>query len=148
MAKLAIETSVERWVQDFVEEYVRNPIEAHMWDSTVAGGNGILTTLLLRPIRDTRWRPLGYQETDGSYVVMATNGGARKHPRWFRLLEVEPRCRVRIAAEEFDAVTRIPAASERDRLFAKMERAFPPLFEYQRLAGKRQIPAVLIERVG
>ena len=83
------------FIKNHIELYRRDPEKAHLWDSTAAGGSGVLPTLLLtttgRKTGEPRQAPLIYGESGGSYVVIGSRGGTPTHPVWFLNLEADPK---------------------------------------------------------
>src|SRR5262245_65167013 len=98
------------FIRAHIELYRTNPERAHWWDSTPGGGPGVLPTLLLtttgRKTGQPRDLPLIYGESDGSYVVVASKGGAPTHPVWFLNLEANPECELQVGARHLRARAR------------------------------------------
>ena len=139
-------------MRDHVELYLSDPDKAHLWDSTIFGGPGPLPTLLLiaRGAKSGKLRPLPllYQELDGKYVVIGSKGGAPTHPGWYVNLKANPECEIRIGSKRIRARARIASGEERTRDWKKMAEMYPPYDEYQKRAGSRQIPVVVLEPIG
>src|SRR5690606_2618706 len=57
-----------------------------------------------------------YGQDAGNYGVVGSNGGSDRHPRWYLNALAEPRARVQVAAETFDAVAREAEGEERDQI--------------------------------
>lgn len=141
-----------QWIADHVELYLSDPEKAHLWDSTVAGGPGPLPTLLLiaRGAKTGKLRPLPllYQEVDGNYVVIGSKGGAPQHPGWYVNLKANAECEIRVGRKRTRARARTATGEERARGWAKMAALYPPYEDYQKRAGSRQIPVVILEPAG
>ena len=88
---------------------------------------------------------LAYGEHDGRYVVVATNGGATRHPDWYLNLVEEPAVHVQIADDRFAASARDATADERPGLWTLMTSIGPAIEGHQRKSG-REIPVVILER--
>ena len=138
-----------KWIRDHVELYLSDPERARLWDSTVGGGPGPLPTLLLiaRGAKSGKLRPLPllYQELDGKYVVIGSKGGAPQHPGWYVNLEANPECEIRVGSKRMRARAYTASSEERERGWAKMAALYPPYEDYQKRAGSRQIPVVILE---
>lgn len=138
-----------QWISEHVKLYFSDPEAAHTWDSTVAGGPGPLPTLLLiaRGAKTGKLRPLPllYQEMDGRYVVIGSKGGAPQHPGWYVNLKANPECEIRVGRKRMRARARPAAGEERQRGWTKMAAMYPPYEAYQKQAGSRQIPVVILE---
>jgi deazaflavin-dependent oxidoreductase (nitroreductase family) len=137
------------FIKKHIELYRKDPEKAHMWDSTAAGGRGMLPTLLLtttgRKTGQLRDAPLIYGESDGSYVVVASRGGTPTHPVWFLNLEAHPECTLQVGAKHVRARARVAEGAERQRLWRQMAEIYPPYDQYQKNAGARTIPVVVLE---
>ena len=68
-----------KWIADHVRLYREDPDKAHMWDASMAGGKGLLPTLLLtstgRKSGEPRPLPLIYKKVGDNYVIIASKGG-------------------------------------------------------------------------
>ena len=140
------------WIAEHIELYKTDPEKAHMWDSSHLGGPGILPTLLLTTIGrksgEPRPLPLIYKEIDGAYVIIASKGGMPNHPIWFLNLEANPDCDLMVGAEAVKARARVAEGDERQRLWGELEGIYPPYADYQKNAGERVIPVVVLDPVG
>ena len=151
MPEFSVPTQLPDWVKDHVALYLESEgKEGHMWDSSVGGGPGPIATLLLattgRRSGDARTVPLIYGEADGSYVVVASRGGSKDNPDWYKNLSANPDVSIRVATNVLDAVARTAEGEEREALWQKMSGIFPPYNLYQERT-ERQIPVVVIEPV-
>jgi deazaflavin-dependent oxidoreductase (nitroreductase family) len=136
------------WIAEHIALYQSDPEKAHMWDSSAAGGEGILPTLLLtttghksgkqRPI------PLIYGAVDGGYAIIASKGGAPQHPAWYVNLLAQPECHAQIGGLSLDARARVAESPEREAIWKRMVEVYSPYDTYQANAG-REIPVVVLE---
>ena len=137
------------WIKEHIELYRTDPEKAHHWDSTPLGGPGVLPTLLLtttgRKSGEPRSLPLIYGEADGAYVVIASKGGMPNHPVWFLNLEAKPECELMVGPKAVPARARVAEGEERERLWKQMAELYPPYDDYQKNAGDRVIPVVVLE---
>jgi deazaflavin-dependent oxidoreductase (nitroreductase family) len=136
------------WIAEHVGLYFKDPEKAHMWDSTPAGGPGILPTLLLTTIGrksgEQRHSPLIYEKTNEGYIIVASKGGAPSQPAWYLNLMASPQCEIRVGTEKHRVIARIREGEERAELWNVMAKLYPPYNDYQ--AGTdRQIPIVVLE---
>ena len=138
------------WIAKHIELYRSDPEKAHMWDSAPVGGPGILPTLLLttqgRKSGEPRALPLIYGTIDHSYIVIASKGGAPKHPVWFLNLEAKPECELQVGPKHLSARARVAEGDERERLWKQMAKVYPPYLDYQK-ATERAIPVVVLDPV-
>jgi proline iminopeptidase len=137
------------WIRDHVRRYLEsNGADGHMWDSSVAGGPGLVPTLLLTTTGRKSGRklmlPLIYGKTDGGYVVIASKGGAPAHPAWYLNLSEHPEVDVQVGPAKFRAHARTAGGAERSALWKQLAGIFPPYEGYQRRTA-REIPVVVLE---
>jgi len=140
------------WIAQHIELYRTDPEKAHMWDSASLGGPGLLPTLLLtttgRKSGEPRALPLIYGEAGDGYVVIASKGGMPNHPIWYRNLEANPDCELMVGPKQVSARARVAEGEERERLWKQMAKIYPPYDDYQKSAGARTIPVVVLEPRG
>jgi deazaflavin-dependent oxidoreductase (nitroreductase family) len=140
------------WIADHVKLYKTDPAKAHLWDSSIGGGKGLIPTLLLT----TRGRksgreistPLIYAPDGSAYVVIASKGGAPDHPDWYKNLVADPICHIQVSTSGYTAKARTATGEERARLWAQLQKIYPPYDDYQRVAKGREIPVVVLEPQG
>lgn len=137
------------WIAEHIALYRKDPEKARLWDSTPLGGPGVLPTLLLtttgRKSGEPRALPLIYGEHGDFYVVIASKGGMPNHPVWFLNLEAKPECELMVGAKELSARARVAEGEERERLWKQMAAIYPPYDDYQKNAGDRIIPVVVLD---
>ena len=128
--------------QEHVDRYVATDgEEGHDWQGTTA----LILTTTGRRSGEPRSTPLIYQEHDGTYLVVASKGGADEPPAWYRNLEEQPEVTVQVKADRFRARARVAATEEKDEMWRKMTAAWPAYDEYQKKTD-REIPVVVLER--
>jgi deazaflavin-dependent oxidoreductase (nitroreductase family) len=92
-----------------------------------------------------RTTPLVYSRDGERVVIIASMGGAPKHPAWFHNISADPEVTVEIGTEKFAARASVPEGEERDRLYAQQAAMMPAFNEYQEKTTRR-IPVVVLER--
>jgi len=149
--KIDIPDYMPDWIKNHIELYLSDPEKAHLWDASLGGGSGMLHTLLLitrgRKSGELRPLPLIYGEDGDTYVVVASKGGAPEHPAWYRNLLDHPECEIRVGSKQMTARARTADDEERERLWKKMAGIYAPYDDYQKAAGNRKIPVVILEPV-
>jgi len=83
---------------------------------------------------------------DGSnYILVASTGGASKHPVWYFNLKANPSVKIQDGSDIYDMnVKEITDSDERKRLWEIAVDAYPPYHEYQQKTT-RVIPIFLAE---
>jgi F420H(2)-dependent quinone reductase len=85
-------------------------------------------------------------EHDGEYALVASMGGAPKHPVWYYNLVADPTAVViQDGPEPFDAEVRLVTGAERDEWWERAVADYPPYAEYQTKTD-RQIPVFVARR--
>ena len=85
-------------------------------------------------------------EHDGIYAVVASLGGAPRHPQWYHNLVANPLVELQDGAEKHDYRAREITGDEKALWWERSVAAYPPYAAYQRRTD-RQIPVFLLERV-
>lgn len=150
MTDIEIPAGLPDWIKDHVRLYFDDPEKGQMWDSTPAGGPGVLACLLLmtrgRKSGNQSILPLLYGVSGGSFVIVASKGGAPAHPAWYLNLAADPQCEIQVGKDKYKVKARDAEGSERDALWHLMEEIYPPYNDYQ-AATDRQIPVVVLDPV-
>lgn len=147
--KSSLPSGLPDWIHNHLKLYREDPEKAHLWDASNAGGAGKVTTLLLtttgRKSGEARTTPLIYQQYGDAYVIMGSKAGKPTHPLWYMNLEADPNCHIQVVHDHFDAVARVAEGEEREKLWSLMSAAYPLYNDYQKEAGERLIPVVVLE---
>ena len=151
MTDIKLPDTLSPWIKQHVERYLADGEIGHLWDASLAGGEGMLTTLLLTTSGRKSGKqliiPLIYRPTgDGAYSVIASKGGAPTHPAWYLNLEAEPLVHLQVVNNKFKAVARVAQGEERSRLWETMASYYPLYTRYQ-AATEREIPVVVFDPV-
>lgn len=93
-----------------------------------------------------RKSPLMRVEHDGAYAVVASMGGATKHPMWYLNLVGSPSVTLQDRPTVYEMRAREVFGDEKARWWAYAVEAWPAYAEYQTKTD-RQIPVVVLERV-
>jgi deazaflavin-dependent oxidoreductase (nitroreductase family) len=141
------EPSPQKWVRDQVETYERTDgREANTLRDT--GLPVVIFTTRGNKSGKLRKTPLMRVEHDGAYAMVASQGGAPKHPVWYYNLKADPTAlMVQDGAERFDATARELSGEERAVWWERAVAAYPSYADYQKKTD-RQIPVFLAERRG
>ena len=115
----------------------------HIWKR---GSKILLLTTRGRSSGEPRTTPLIYEQAGDAYVIVASKGGAPKHPGWYLNLVNEPQVELQVKEEVFPARARTATGEERQRLWELAARQWPDYDVYQTKTA-REIPVVVLERV-
>lgn len=89
---------------------------------------------------------VGYFDQGDVRFVVASNGGAPRHPAWYLNLTAHPDVQVEVGRETYHAIARVAVGEERTRLWNHVMETAPSYRRYQRTA--REIPLVALDRAG
>jgi deazaflavin-dependent oxidoreductase (nitroreductase family) len=82
-----------------------------------------------------------------NYILVASRGGAPKHPQWYYNLKAEPNVEIRDKTEVYKMrVREVVDPDERQRLWAIAVEAYPPYQDYQDKTD-RVIPLFVAEPI-
>jgi F420H(2)-dependent quinone reductase len=116
--------------------------------NTLAGTNWPVVIFTTRGRHSGKIRKLALMrvEHDGKYAMVASMGGAPKHPEWYLNVKANPEAlMVQDGADRFDASARELEGEEREIWWQRAVEAYPPYAQYQKKT-ERQIPVLLVER--
>ena len=125
--------------QQVTEQFRANGGRVEGWESL------ILLTIKGAKSGQPRVYPLMKVPYDGSYLAVASKGGAPENPLWYNNLVAHPDVTVEVGSEKFAATARQLTGEEREQAFTKAISVFPPYGDYQKKTS-REIPVFLLER--
>jgi deazaflavin-dependent oxidoreductase (nitroreductase family) len=85
-------------------------------------------------------------EHDGVYAVVASQGGAPKHPVWYFNMKANPHVELQDGATKLDYAAREVSGEEKAVWWERAVEAWPDYAKYQ-LRTKREIPVFVLEPV-
>ena len=85
-------------------------------------------------------------EHEGEYALVASMGGAPRHPAWYHNLVAEPLVTIQDGPEQHDHVTHIAEGDERAEWWDRAVAVFAPYAEYARKT-ERVIPVFVAAAV-
>jgi deazaflavin-dependent oxidoreductase (nitroreductase family) len=135
------EPSPTEWVRNQVEEIESSGGTKGM---TMRGMPVILLTSQGAKSGKLRKTPLMRVEHDGRYAVVASQGGAPKHPVWYWNLKANPHVELRDGTKVQDMTAREVTGEEKAQWWERAVAAFPDYADYQRRTD-RQIPVFVLE---
>jgi deazaflavin-dependent oxidoreductase (nitroreductase family) len=92
-----------------------------------------------------RKTPLMRVEHDGAYALVASLGGAPKHPVWYFNLLADPHVELQDGTERSDMVAREVTGEEKAAWWERAVAAYPDYADYQRKTD-REIPVFVAEK--
>ncbi|GAA1994864.1 F420H(2)-dependent quinone reductase [Isoptericola halotolerans] len=134
--------SPSTWAADQVETYEAS---GGTEGTTLRGRPVVILTTLGARSGKVRKTPLMRVEHDGAYAVVASMGGAPKHPVWYHNIVANPQVELQDGPEKHDYVAREVIGEEKAVWWERSVAAWPDYAEYQRKTD-REIPVFVLER--
>jgi deazaflavin-dependent oxidoreductase (nitroreductase family) len=104
----------------------------------------ILLTTVGAKTGKLRITPLMRVEHEGTYAVVASLGGAPKHPVWYFNIVAQPHVELQDETAKGDYLAREVTGEEKALWWERAVAAYPPYADYQ-LKTERQIPVFVLE---
>jgi deazaflavin-dependent oxidoreductase (nitroreductase family) len=128
--------------------------KAHATVYEVSGGRigawAGLPTLLLsvtgRKSGKTYSTPLVYFRDGDSYVVVGSDGAAKRDPQWWKNLQVNPIAVVREGRKKLEVKAHLATGPERERLW-EAGKAVNPMWAKYQTRTQRELPVVVLAPV-
>ncbi|RAG80294.1 nitroreductase family deazaflavin-dependent oxidoreductase [Streptacidiphilus pinicola] len=130
-------------------DWVRTQVEAYESSggtdgTTLRGMPVILLTSVGAKSGKLRKTPLMRVEHDGRYAVVASQGGAPKHPVWYWNLKADPRVELQDGPVRRDMTAREVTGAEKAEWWQRAVAAYPDYADYQTRTA-REIPLFVLE---
>ena len=110
-------------------------------------GNTVLITTRGARSGKPRRASLAFMYVGDDMVIIASKGGAPRHPGWYHNLKADPRVVVQTRAGVEDRLAREATGEERDKLFETMSTTWTNFAAYQERASEREIPVMVLSPV-
>ncbi|BBX36718.1 hypothetical protein MMAG44476_24554 [Mycolicibacterium mageritense DSM 44476 = CIP 104973] len=119
-----------------LDEFNRNVVEEFRANGGKVGGpfeGGDLLLLHTTGAKSGKPRlsPLAYLTVDGKMLIVGSYAGAPKDPAWVHNLRANPKVRIEVGTETYDATARELPDDERDATYPKVAELAPVFAEYQ-----------------
>jgi len=135
--------SPQKWVRDQVEEYESS---GGTRGTTLRGRPVVILTTLGARSGKLRKTPLMRVEHDGAYAVVASLGGAPKHPVWYFNIQANPLVELQDGPEVQEMKAREVTGEEKARWWERAVATWPDYASYQEKTD-REIPVFVLEPV-
>lgn len=136
-----IELSPTGWVREQTEKIRETGTTAAV---DIQGRPVVLVTT--RGVKSGKLRlvPLMRVEHEGSYAIVASLGGAPKHPVWYHNVLAEPHVELQDGTTTADYTARAVTGEEKAAWWDRAVAAFPTYADYQ-AKTEREIPVFVLE---
>ncbi|GAA0448883.1 nitroreductase family deazaflavin-dependent oxidoreductase [Streptomyces stramineus] len=137
------EPSPEQWVRDQVELYEGS---GGTEGTTLRDMPVVILTTRGAKSGKIRKSPLMRVEHEGTYAVVASLGGAPKHPVWYHNVVADPRVELQDGPVRQDMTAREVTGEEKAAWWERAVAAYPDYADYQKKTD-REIPVFVLEPV-
>ncbi|MFD5652696.1 nitroreductase family deazaflavin-dependent oxidoreductase [Streptomyces sp. NPDC127039] len=137
------EPSPTQWVREQVERYE----SSGGTEGTTLMDTGLpVIVLTTRGARSGKLRkaPLMRVEHEGRYAVVASLGGAPRHPVWYFNVKADPRVEYQDGPVKQDMTAREVTGAEKAQWWERAVAAYPSYADYQKKT-EREIPVFVLE---
>ncbi|WP_039797193.1 nitroreductase family deazaflavin-dependent oxidoreductase [Nocardia araoensis] len=134
------EPSTSDWAREQAEKYENS---GGTEGATLQGVPIILLTTKGAKTGKLRKTPLMRVEHDGEYAVVASLGGAPKHPVWYHNIKAEPHVELRDGPVNKDYTAREVFGEEKAQWWERAVQVWPDYANYQTKTD-RQIPVFVL----
>jgi len=109
------------------------------------GQRVLLLSVIGRKSGLSRTTPLVYFEDNDNFVVVGSDGAARRDPQWWKNLKRNPQAIVRVGRDRFHARARLATGEERERLW-RIAIGVNPMWASYQSKTERILPVVVLTR--
>ena len=134
------EPSTSDWARENAEKYMES---GGIEGTELQGKPVILLTTIGAKTGKIRKTPLMRVEQDGEYAVVASLGGAPKHPVWYHNVKAHPRVELQDGPVTKDYEAREVFGDEKAPWWERAVEAWPDYAKYQEKTD-RQIPVFVL----
>ena len=135
------EPSSQRWVRDQVQKYESSD---GTQGTTLRDVPVVVVTSVGAKSGKLRKNPVMRVEHDASYAIVASVGGAPKHPSWYHNLVAHPTIELQDGPDRREYVVRLAEGDERARWWERAVEVWPDYATYQ-TKTEREIPVFIAE---
>jgi deazaflavin-dependent oxidoreductase (nitroreductase family) len=119
-------------------------------DGRIGASAGDVPMLLLsvtgRKSGKKRSTPLVYFQDGDSYVVVGSDGAAKRDPQWWKNLQVDPSGEIRVGRKKFSMNATLATGTERERLW-EIGKTVNPMWQKYQARTQRELPVVVLTPV-
>ena len=90
-----------------------------------------------------RVTPLLYAMDSEDYAIVASYGGAPKHPDWFLNLQANPETSIEVGGRKINVRAEVATPEDKPRLWAKLTEMYSTYDDYRKKTD-REIPVVIL----
>ena len=136
--KRYVQTDISLLNEEHVKRYRETDGEVgHIWN----GATALLLTTIGNKSGEARTTPLIYARDGDGYVIIASMGGAPRHPAWYLNISKNPEVEIQVLDKVVKATATTAEGAERERLWQIATEVWPNYDQYAERTD-RVIPVV------
>ncbi len=144
---MALEGTYELSPVDWVREQTEKILANGTTDGVhIQGRDVVLVTIRGAKSGKLRWVPLMRVEHDGTYAIVASIGGAPKHPVWYGNVKAEPHVELQDGTVKREYMAREVSGEEKAIWWERAVAAYPSYADYQQKT-ERVIPVLVLDPI-
>jgi deazaflavin-dependent oxidoreductase (nitroreductase family) len=109
----------------------------------ILGQRALLLSVTGRKSGLPRTTPLVYFKDGGNFVVVGSDGAARRDPQWWKNLKENPHASVRVGRDRFPVRASLASGTERERLW-QIATGINPMWAKYQSRTRRSLPVVVL----
>lgn len=103
----------------------------------------LLLSVTGRKSGETRTTALVYFQDGDSYVVVGSDGAAKRDPQWWKNLQVDPMGAIRVGRKKLEVKATLATGAERERLW-EIGKTVNPMWSKYQARTERELPVVML----
>ena len=125
--------------------FMKGHVSLYRWTGGKIGGgeHQLILTTTGRKSGVERDTPLFFFRDGEHVIIIASAGGAAKHPTWWLNLQSNPLARIQVGARIIPVVAQQAEAEERQRLWSIIAENYKNFISYQKRTT-REIPVIIL----
>lgn len=135
-------SDTNEWNKKIIAEFRAN-------DGVVGGPFKGMTLLLLHTTGaksgQARLNPVATMQDGSDFIIIASKGGAPVNPDWYYNLVANPKVKIEVGTETFEAKAHVTDEPERTELYSRMAEKYPGFADYAKNT-ERVIPVIRLKR--
>ena len=126
-----------------VNTWVFKASDGRLGNRFLRGAPVLLLSYTGRKTGELRTTPPIYLADGDRMLLVASKGGSKRHPLWYRNLQANPDCEVQIGRERIKCHARTASPEEKAALWPRLVEIYRDYDDYQ-TRTRREIPVVIL----
>ncbi len=125
--------------------FMKGQVSLYRWTGGKVGGGEhlLILTTTGRKSGVERDTPLFFFQDGDQFIIIASAGGAPKHPTWWLNLKSNPQARIQVGSRVIPVTAKVAEGEERTRLWSIIAENYKNFVGYQKRTD-REMPVVIL----